>query len=223
MFRYFTILSFICLKAINASAQGVSPNLPAIINNHKNFLFYLHGAVVSVKGDNAINDAAPEWGRYEYSNILDSLRVRNFEVISEIRQTGIDDTVYANKIVLQIDTLLKSGVKPSQILLVGASSGWNIVLLASSNMKNPFLHFVMMGGCWPETYKNYSAISLFGHYLSIIEKTDPHGTCKAIFHLRKTMSSFREVELETGLSHGFFYKGHSFWIDPITDWFKQTR
>jgi hypothetical protein len=173
MFRYFTILSFTCLLSIDASAQGVSPNLPEVINNHKNFLFYLHGAVVSVKGDNAINDAAPEWGRYEYSNILDSLRIRNFEVISEIRKVNVNDTLYVNKIVLQIDTLLSRGVKPSQILLIGASSGWNIVLLALSILKNPSLHFVLMGGCWAETYKDYSAISLFGHYLSIIEKSDP--------------------------------------------------
>jgi hypothetical protein len=145
-----------------------------------------YGQHKSVKGDNAINDAAPEWGRYEYSNILDSLRVRNFEVISEIRKVNVDDTLYVNKIVRQIDTLLSRGVKPSQILLVGASSGWNIVLLVSSILKNPSLHFVLMGGCWPETYKDYSAISLYGHYLSIIEKTDPHGTCRDIFQSRKT-------------------------------------
>ena len=37
-----------------------------------------------------------------------------------------------------------------------------------------------MGGCWPETYKDYPNTELYGHFLSIIEATDPHGTCNMI-------------------------------------------
>lgn len=160
----------------------------------------------------------PEWGPYEYLNILDSLRSRGFNVISENRKEGVNDTVYVNKLVNQVDSLFHHGVPTKNILVVGASSGWNIALHASAKLRNSNMKFVVMGGCWPETYKDYVALDLYGHFLSIIETTDPHGTCSAIFEKRKTLSSYEEVKLNMGLSHGFIYKGYNEWIDPIMNW-----
>ncbi len=180
------------------------------------YLFYLHGAVVSALGDNAINQGAPEWGPYEYSKILDSLARRGFNVVSEIRKPMVDDTLYARKILAQIDTLRKSGVKMKRIALLGASSGWNIVLMVSSRLKDKNARFIIMGGCWPDTHKDFVSMPLYGRFLSIIEASDPHKTCMKIFQNRKVQ--VKEIELRTGLSHGFFYKGHAFWIDPVVEW-----
>lgn len=212
----FLILSFFICYIINA--QSVSSSFPSVINPHQNYLFYLHGAVVTILGNNAINQSVPEWGPYEYLNILDSLSKGGFQVISENRKPGIDDTVYANKIVRQIDTLRKAGVKHQQIMIVGASAGWNIALQVSAKMKSSEIKYVLMGGCWPETYKDYQKYQLYGHFLSIIESSDPHGTCYKIFEGRTTIKSHKEITLHTGLSHGFFYKGRKEWIDPIVEW-----
>jgi hypothetical protein len=197
--------------------QFVSTSLPQSINKQDNYLFYLHGAVVTILGNNAINQSVPEWGPYEYLNILDSLSKRGFHVISENRKPGIDDTMYANKIIKQIDTLIKAGVKHQQIIIVGASSGGNIALQVSAKMKSDEIKYVLMGGCWPETYKDYRQYQLYGHFLSIIEASDPHGTCQKIFEGRNSIRSFKEITLHTGLSHGFFYKGRKEWIDPIVE------
>ncbi len=78
-----------------------------------------------------------------------------------------------------------------------------------------------MGGCWPDTYKDFSEFQLYGNFLSIIEESDPHGTCVSIFNSRNTMTSYNEIKLNTGLSHGFFYKGRKAWIDPIIKWFNE--
>ncbi len=145
MYIQFALITFSIVIAYTATAQNISSHLPSKIIPNQNYLFYFHGAVVSVKGDNAINDGAPEWGRYEYSNILDSLQKRNFYVVSEIRKQGVDDSIYEEKIVKQIDTLLKQGIKPSQILLIGASSGWNIVLRAAAKLKKRFVAFCHYG------------------------------------------------------------------------------
>ncbi|HYF31629.1 MAG TPA: hypothetical protein VD993_10960 [Chitinophagaceae bacterium] len=209
---------FVCI-AINA--QTVSTFVGSRIDKNARYLFYLHGGVVTVLGDNAVNQSVPEWGPYEYSNICDTLRRRGFNVISEIRQEGIEGKVYTNKIVQQVDSLLKGGVSVSNIVLVGASSGWDIVLHVASVLKHPHLQYVIMGGCWPGTYKDYTGIELYGHFLSIIETTDPHGTCIKVFEGRKHLTSYKEVTLNTGLSHGFFYKGRKEWIDPIMQWLQQ--
>ena len=80
------------------------------------------------------------------------------------------------------------------------------------------MKYVIMGGCWPETYKDYRELSLSGNFLSIIETTDPHGSCNNLFGGRKNIKSYKEIKLNTGLSHGFIYKGYKAWIDPLVAW-----
>jgi hypothetical protein len=193
----------------------------AAVKAEKEYLFYLHGAVVTLFGDNAINQSMPEWGPYEYLNILDSLQSRGFTVISENRKPDVPDSVYVNTLVRQIDSLYNRGVKSANIVVVGASAGWNIGIHVAARMKNPELRFVLIGGCWPETYKAYEHLTLQGHFLSIIEETDPHGTCSGLFASKEEIRSFHEVMLHTGLSHGFIYKGYREWIDPIIAWHKE--
>lgn len=215
------LLILLQLISFSVSSQVIGPSLPAPIKPVEKFLFYLHGGVVTVLGPNKVNNGAPEWGPYEYDNILDSLRKRGFNVISEVRKKDVDNSVYINKIAKQVDSLLQAGVPTTNIVLVGASAGWDIVLRASDRLKNKELNFVMMGGCWPDTYKEFAAIELYGRLLSIIEKSDPHGTCYKIFEGRKQLKNHKEITLNTGLSHGFFYKGRAVWMDPIMQWLEE--
>ena len=214
------LILFVLISA-TAIGQTSSPFLPEEIEKSGRYLFYLHGGVVTELGNNAINPSMPEWGPYEYLNILDSLQKRGFHVISEIRQKGTGNAVYVHKISQQIDSLLEAGVKARNIVVVGASAGWDIALHVSSNLKNKALNFVLMGGCWPETYQDYLNIELYGRFLSIIEKTDPHGTCYKIFEERAHIKHHKEITLNTGLSHGFIYKGYPVWIDPIMYWLQE--
>jgi hypothetical protein len=214
---------FLLLSSCFTSGQSISSFLPKKLTPSDNYLFYLHGGVVTVLGNNAINQSMPEWGPYEYLNILDSLRTRGFNIISENRKEGIDDSVYVNKIARQIDTLIKAGVDPKKIIIIGASAGSAITIHLSAVLKNSKMKYVIMGGCWPDTYKDYLGLELYGHFLSIIESTDPHGTCSKLSEERKMISSFREITLKMGLSHGFIYKGYTEWINPIVNWFNATQ
>src|SRR5215204_5520794 len=187
----------ICLLQASATAQHIQRDLPTTIDPTGNYLFYLHGGVVTVKGDNAINDPVPEYGPYQYSRILDTLHAHGFYVISERRLQGVEDSVYARKIAEQVDTLLKANVPVLNIILVGASAGSNIVLHVSDRLKNPQMKFVMMGGCATDLYKSYLNIQPTGRFLSIIESSDSRGTCAKIFDTRKHVKDFHEVKLET--------------------------
>jgi hypothetical protein len=220
---YIVLITTFLTTIGNARGQTIGSSLPAKIEVRGKYLFYLHGAAVTELGDNAINQSVPEWGPYEYSNILDSLQRQGFYVISEIRQKGLEDSVYVNKISKQIDSLLDAGAMDEKILVVGASSGWNITLGVSSKLKNRKIKYVLMGGCWPESYKDYLDTELYGHFLSIIEARDPHGSCHLIFDKRNHISSYLEIILHTGLSHGFIYKGRKEWIEPIMKWFENKK
>lgn len=212
------LILILLLISAKVAAQTVGVYLPDKFSRTDRFIFYQHGGVVTILGNNAINQSVPEWGPYEYLNILDSLSKRGFHVISENRKQHVDDSVYVNRIVSQIDSLLGKNVKAKNILVLGASAGWNITLHVSARLRNKNIRYVVMGGCWPDTYKDYERLTLYGHFLSIIEATDPHGTCEAIFTNRKNLSSYKEIKLNTGRSHGFIYKGYRAWINPILEW-----
>jgi hypothetical protein len=67
--------------------------------------------------------------------------------------------------------------------------------------KNPSdrrLKHVIMGDCWPETYTDYEALELYGHFLSIVGATDPNGRCMKIFEKRKHLASHKEIAPQTG-------------------------
>jgi hypothetical protein len=212
--------TLLCLFYTAGQAQHIQHDLPSTIDPARYYMFYLHGGVVTVKGDNAINDPVPEYGPYQYSRILDTLRSHGFYVISERRLPGVDDSVYTQKIAQQVDTLLKSKVPVSNIILVGASAGSNIVLNVSDRLINPEMKYVIMGGCSPDIYKYYLNIKTTGRFLSIIESSDSNGTCDRIFENRKEVKDFHEIKLETGLNHGFIYKPYAAWIAPLVQWFQ---
>jgi hypothetical protein len=218
-------LIFTIILGLTAFAQAFSQTvgqwLPEKINAKDSYLFYFHGGIVTRLGNNAIQQSYPEWGPYQYLNILDSLSTLGFHVISENRKENIDNSVYVNQLAKQVDTLLRARVDPKKIIIVGASAGSDIVLNASPLIYNKHLHYVIMGACRAETYKDYKDIKLVGNFLSIIEESDPHKTCSAIFKKRVEVSSFKEVELHTGLSHGFFFKPRKVWIEPILMWFRK--
>ena len=203
-------------------AQTVSASLPKPIDKKGRYLFYLHGGVVTVLGDNAINNGAPEWGPYEYSNILDSLRTRGFYVVSERRFESITDSYYAMKVSRQVDSLLHAGVPIDNIVIVSASAGWAISFRVSAILRNQRLRFVKIGGCRQYDLEELELIELYGDFLSIIEKSDPRGSCRELFEpeKQKHVAGFCEVILNTGLNHGFFYTGRKEWIDPIMEWLK---
>jgi hypothetical protein len=214
-------LPLVLLASSFAHAQIAGPFLPKNLTANEKYLFYLHDGVVTHLGDNAVNPARPEWGPYQYLAILDSLCKRGFKVISENRKEGVSDSTYAGRIVHQIDTLMQHEVSPDNIIIVGASAGNDIVLKVSSTKQNSRLNYVIMGGCRADGYKDYLHMKLYGNFLSIIEATDPHGSCSGIFEKRKNISGFNEITLNTGLSHGFIYKGYKEWIDPLVSWFER--
>src|SRR4029079_7238997 len=116
-----------------------------------------------------------------------------------------------------VDSLLNAGVNASHITVVGASSGAHLVTNAASKLKNPNLNFVVMGMCWPDTYKDYKDKDLCGNFLSIYESSDPHCSCRAVFVGKKCSGNFKEIQLHMGNSHGFIYRPFKEWIDPVID------
>ena len=115
-------------------------------NFGQKYLFYLHGKILEDQGINAI-DTIHAYGKYQYEDILNVFRKKNFTVFSEVRGKNTNQIDYAHKIAGRIADLISIGINANDITVVGASKGATIAMLVSSFVNNSNVNFVFLAGC----------------------------------------------------------------------------
>jgi hypothetical protein len=181
------------------------------------YVFYLHGKIVEDQGANASNTA---YGKYEYDNILAKFREAHFTVLSECRKPNTDVKEYAHKVVSQIDSLLKAGVQPGNITVVGASKGALIAMYVSTYLDNQHVNFAFLSSCNDYVFTSCPDIAFCGNILSIYEKSDEGNQSCDKFKTgsKRPMPHYKEIEVNTGLHHGYLYKPIPEWMGPAIKW-----
>jgi len=194
--------------------------LSATANVHaQNYLFFLHNMWLELYGTEGVH---PEYGKAEYHEIVDKFKKEGFVVISELRPKGTNGNVYAVKVAKQVDSLLKKGVPASHITVVGTSKGAYITMFVSGIMKNTAINYVLVGVCTDDEVRDDS-VHLYGNILSVYEKSDIYHSCQKVrVKPGNNITVFKEIELHTGLKHGFLYKAMDEWIKPASAWAKQV-
>jgi hypothetical protein len=205
------------VSAVNLSAQAILQEVPEKIDAKAMYLFYLHGRIIEEQG---IRPTSEKYGVYEYQEILEALKDKGFIVISEARKKRTPVGGYAQTVSLQISDLLKAGVPPSHITVVGASKGAIIAMQVSTMLGNKEINFVFMAGCSDYVYHRFDT-DFHGNILSIYdEKDELAGSCKMFVEKSTGINKYKEIKLTVGTGHGILYKPLKEWIDPVTKWAK---
>jgi hypothetical protein len=181
------------------------------------YLFFLHNRFIETHGP---DERHPSYGRAEYKEILDRFRKDGFVVLSEKRPANTEERAYAGKVAAQIDSLLKLGVAPAQITVVGTSKGGYIAQFVSSRCGNPKLNFVFVGSSFRDDPPELQQLTLYGRVLSITEASDTGSIALSTQSrfVRSRLRPFAELTLHTGLHHGFLFKALDDWILPAERW-----
>lgn len=184
----------------------------------KRYILVLHGKIAEEMGADAANNTSG-FGPYKYEDVLQQMRAAGFEVLTEYRKRNTDVQAYAKKVAHQVDSLMKRDVPPGNITVIGMSKGAAIAMYASTYLHHSGLNFVFMSCCnnYTESEKD---IKFCGNILSIYEESDVMGqSCKKLKE-RSTlaMPHYKEVKLQTGLQHGYFYLPRKEWLQPALRW-----
>lgn len=162
----------------------------------------------------------PEYGRTEYNEIIAEFEKSGLKIISEKRNGNVNAREYAIGIVSQIDSLIKNGTKPKNITVAGTSKGGYIAQYVSTLANNPNLNFVFIANFRNSDITNIPEINYCGNILTIYEKSDPFGV--SALERKKTstceIKHYKEIELNTGMGHGFLFKPLKEWIEPTIEW-----
>ncbi len=191
-----------------------------LFRNEKNpMLFFLHNRFLET---HELNDLHPEYGRTAYKEILVEFEKSGLTVISEQRNGNVNAREYAMGVVDQIDSLISTGVKPNKITVVGTSKGGYIAQYVSTLANNPDLNFVFVASFQENDIQNIPEINYCGNILNIFEKSDPFGVSALQRKLNSTceIKNFKDIELNTGMRHGFLFKPLQAWIAPSIQWAK---
>jgi len=185
--------------------------------NDEKYIFFLHNRFLE---QHDLEDAHPEYGKVAYTEIINEFEKNGFNVFSEKRNSNVNAQEYASGVVNQIDSLVKKGIKPEYITVVGTSKGGYIAQYVSTLANNPSLNFVFVASFRNSDMQQIPAINYCGNILTISEKSDPYGvsaierkntsTCK--------IKHFKELEINTGLRHGFLFKPLKEWMEPTIKW-----
>lgn len=185
------------------------------IKNQKKHIYYLHGRIIEIQGKNAVSE---EFGKYEFDNIINALKVDNSEVIAEVRKGNVDYLEYANKVSTQIDSLINSGVKPKNITIIGASKGAIIASNISNINSNP-INYVFLGGN-NDYQEEHNDWKFHGQVLCIYDDSDKIAGKSYDYWKNKSnfTTKFEQVKIGKNLDHGFLYKPYKEWIEPTKKW-----
>ncbi|WP_459212224.1 alpha/beta hydrolase [Aquimarina rhabdastrellae] len=186
-------------------------------NTDERFIFFLHNRFLET---HELNEIHPEFGRTEYKEILAEFETSGLNVISEKRNGNVNAREYAIGIVNQIDSLIQSGVKANKITVVGTSKGGYIAQYVSTLANNPDLNFVFIACYRNSDIQNIPEINYCGNILTIYDKSDPFGVSAIERKNNSTchINNFKEIELNTGMRHGFLFKSLKVWIEPTIKW-----
>jgi len=208
MKRIIVLFSFLYLLGLMPQAEGATQ-----------YVFYLHGRIVEVQGPDAVSQ---QYGKYEYLSILHALKDTNTALLSEVRPATTRVKPYAMKIAHQIDSLIKMGVSPCRITVVGASKGAIIAMQVSTLMKNRHLKFVLLAG-YSQAAEKYFYFNLYGKILGFYEISDRIAgrSYQPLIEKSTGVTQFKEIALHTQFGHGIVFKPLPEWVIPTKKWIRQ--
>jgi len=211
--RFIIGFKFILLLLVSVETFGQSTKKGL----EADYIIFLHNRFLEEFG---LSEEHPQYGKAEYHEILDAFRKEGFIVLSEIRPANTDWKKYSVKVIAQVDSLLKLGVKPDHITVIGTSKGGYIAQYVSTFLANPDVNYVFIGCYQDVDLTDAPEINFCGNILSIYEKSDPLGVSavKRKETSKLKVTRFKEIELNTNLNHGFLYKPLPEWIEPCKKW-----
>lgn len=185
------------------------------VQNEKKHIYYLHGRIIEIQGKDAVST---KYGRYEFDSIVMALNAKEHIVIAEVRNENVDYLDYANKVSKEIDNLIKKGVRPIDITVIGASKG-AIIASHISDINLNSVNYVFLAGN-NEYQEQNNDWKFHGQVLCIYDRSDSIAGSNYDYWKNKDnyTTKFEQIELKTHLGHGFLYKPLNAWTEPTRKW-----
>ncbi|CDL85166.1 esterase [Xenorhabdus szentirmaii] len=217
------LVTILLLAPLISWANVVFDEFPKNINPDEKYVFYNHGKVLEGNIEKPVNPSKPHWGVYDFPGVKESLSDPDYHLIAYHRPKNTNPFEYAKKLNNDINKLIKAGVLPQNITIIGFSRGGEITIYSATELKNKNISYIILAACSNEIQRN-KKYKLYGHVYSVIEKSDEVGSCDGIKNNSgDNIRSYDELLIDTGQSHGVFFRPNPEWVKPVKDWIKRNN
>ncbi|MBL4632189.1 MAG: alpha/beta hydrolase [Paraglaciecola sp.] len=181
---------------------------------NEKYVFYSHGLIV--EGTNP-TPTSPRWGLYDFPKVKAALASEKYNLIAYHRAKSTKPRTFARKLAADVNLLIKQGVKPGNISLVGSSQGGVITILASSYIQSNDINVILLATC-NSFMKGHAEFIVIGNFHSIYETSDGNGSCQFLMEQSAQLNTMEEIVISTGEEHGAFYRPMAEWVVPVKAW-----
>jgi len=205
-------------------AVQIYDQFPSVINPAERYVIYSHGLIA--EGDDP-KPVSPKYGVFDFPEIKTAIfQGGGFNLIAVQRKKNVEFEQHVEQLESWVHQLLSAGVKPSRITLVGFSRGGQLTAVASSHLASEGIPFntAILAICSQGDFDVAPdpPVILGGNFLSIYETSDEVGSCSKLAR-RSHLTSFKEVAISTGKTHGAFFEPRPAWVDPLKAWIARTN
>jgi hypothetical protein len=220
MIRRLEFIAVCLVIPFSCRAVEIYDSFPEAIHAQERYVIYSHGQIVEGTDPKPVS---PKYGQYDFPGIKQALfRDGGFNLIAYQRPKNADFDAYVETLKSWVKRLLKDGVKPSRISLIGFSRGGQTTSYASSDLAADKINTALLAICSDGDFKRDPPLILGGNLFSIYETSDEMGSC-AKLAARSHLLSFKEVAISTGKSHGAFFQPLPEWMQPLKAWIAKTN
>jgi hypothetical protein len=225
--RISTLLAFgVALIPINARAVELYDHFPEKVHANERYVLYSHGLIAEGTDPRPVS---PQYGQYDFPAIKQAIFAGgNFNLVAPQRPKDPDYNNYVSSVESWVHRLIKAGVKPSRITLVGFSRGGQLTAVISSRLSHEGINTAILAICQEGDFVSEPPFpgpehpALGGNFLSIYETSDIVGTCGKLA-ARSNLQSFKEVAISTGKAHAAFFRPMQEWVEPLKTWIAATN
>ena len=207
------------LMTSNCFAGAFYTRFPEKIYAEEKYVFYSHGLIV--EGENLM-PVDNRWGVYDFIAVRKALSDPHYNLISYHRPDKTVADEFAEKLAADVRKLIKAGVKPENITLLGFSRGGEITLLASDKLRLDKINTILLAVCGGFV-KDHPEYQAHGNVYSIYETSDFAGSCQFLTDRNNKIHSFKETAISTGKEYGAFYQPLPQWLTQVKHWLKQEK
>lgn len=143
--------------------------------------------------------------------------------IERIDANGRAPLAHAHRVANHVRLMMRQGVPPESISVVGFGPSSAVATLASSFIGHRRISYVLLGRC-DVLLKSQYRFRMSGRVLGVRDADDPAShSCRPLWGQSPKVTDRRDMVLHTGYGAALFDQPRAAWVQPVAAWGRDSR
>lgn len=138
--------------------------------------------------------------------------------VEPIPRNGRSDVDYSRRVANHVRLMMRQGVRPDAITVVGVGPTSSVATLASAQVMHRRVNYALLGQC-NSLIKAQYRFRMSGRVLGVRDAADPAShSCRPLWQESAKVGDRRDLVLRTPHGAALFDRPNAEWMEPVADW-----